>query len=50
MGQTDLNEMSQDFSQFYPRLREIRGSSPAPSPTQIKGLERDKHFASTMNA
>lgn len=38
MGQTNLNDVSQDFSQFYPRLREIQGSSPVPSPTQIKCL------------
>lgn len=38
VGQANLNEMSQEFSQIYPRLREIQGSSPVPSPTRIKCL------------
>lgn len=38
VGQANLNEMNQDFSQIFPRLREIQGSSPVPSSTQIKCL------------
>lgn len=38
VGQANLNETSQDFSQIYPRLREIQDTSPVPSPAHIKCL------------